>query len=103
MSYLQDLRAHAKSIRKMHGSERSPMQRAVFVLDGEICRAEREIEEKDIQIDGLEVIRLAADYLYWQLHNIKTVTPRWANENVCEAMRNLGEALERVSTGLTQK
>ena len=47
MSYLHDLRAHAKSIRKMHGSERSPMQRAVFVLDGEICRDEATIKELD--------------------------------------------------------
>ncbi len=54
MSYLNDLRAHAKSIRKMHGSERSPMQRAVFVLDGEICRDEATIKE------------LESDVLHWK-------------------------------------
>lgn len=51
-------------------------------------------ERVSAENERLESIKAAADYLYWQLHNIKTVTPRWANENVCEAMRNLGEALK---------
>ena len=45
------------------------------------------------KIERLEAVVAAGTRLYRQCHNIKQVRPRWANENVCEAMRDYGTAL----------
>jgi len=44
MSYRSKLRESAKEYGKMSGIERTPMQRAIYVMNGMICDKEREIE-----------------------------------------------------------
>lgn len=45
------------------------------------------------EIARLQDVVKAGDALYRQLYNIKEVRPRWANESVCEAMRDFEQAL----------
>ena len=65
----------------------------------------RYYNEKDtpshIAADHLEkllAVYEAADVLYKQLHNIKEVRPRWANDSVCEAMVEVGKTIAAVQT-----
>jgi len=52
-----------------------------------------DIQDAWTEIEKLRRVVETANVLYKQLHNIKQVRPRWANESVCEAMRKFGQAL----------
>lgn len=51
------------------------------------------IDSLQARIKLLEKVVEDANILYKQLHNIKQVRPRWANDSVCEAMKNVNESI----------
>ena len=51
-------------------------------------------DDQQNRITELEAVAIAAKTLYLQLHNIKEVRPRWANDAVCKAMVVIGKALK---------
>lgn len=55
--------------------------------------ARNKIDSLQTRIKLLEKVVEDANVLYKQLHNVKQVRPRWANDSVCEAMKNVNESI----------